>query len=180
MLRLLASLVLGFTLIVGTVHGATPSAPSPESENFKVLDHEVQRLKRDVLELNRDLFLLEEELLYPSHTQVSVFIAMDVGTFFDLDSIQVKIDDKIVSNYLYTKREVGALHRGGVHRIYTGNLKSGEHELVALFVGKGPNARDYRRGANLKFTKSLGPKYIELKIFDDKGSHQPEFVFKEW
>lgn len=180
MLRFLASLMLGFTLVVGPVYGATPANQSPERESFKVLDHEVQRLKRDVLELNRDLFLLEEELLYPSNTQVSVFIAMDVGTFFNLDSIQIKIDDKIVSNYLYTKREVGALHRGGVHRIYTGNVKSGEHELVALFVGKGPKERDYRRGANLKFTKSLGPKYIELKIFDDRGEHQPDFVFKEW
>ncbi len=180
MLRFLTRLVLGIILVAGPVSGTTPIDQSPERESFKVLDHEVQRLKQDVLELNRDLFLLEEELLYPSNTQVSIFIAMDVGTFFDLDSIQLKIDDKIVSNYLYTKREVGALHRGGVHRIYTGNLKSGEHELVALLVGKGPKERDYRRGANLKFTKSLGPKYIELKIFDDRGAHQPEFVFKEW
>jgi hypothetical protein len=100
-----------------------------------------------------------------------------------LDSVQalhIKLDDKVVTNYLYTEHEVGALHRGGVHRIYTGNVKSGNHELVALVVGRGPRQRDYRRGASIEFSKTLGPKYIELRILDDTHKQQPRFVFKEW
>ncbi len=141
---------------------------------------EVQNLKKQVLELNRDLFLLEEELLFPSNTQVSVFLSMDVGTFFQLDSVSVKLDGKEVANYLYTPREIEALIRGGVQRIHIGNIKNGEHELVAFFTGKGPHGRDYRRGATSTIKKGLGPKYVELQIVDSTNNQQPEFKLKEW
>jgi hypothetical protein len=150
------------------------------SENFKSLDEEVQALKKEVLDLNRELFVLEEELLFPANTQVAVFVSMDVGEFFALDSVTLKLDDKEVANYLYTEREAQALLRGGVHRVFIGNLKAGEHELIALFTGQGPNARDYRRGATIKVTKGVGAKYVELKISDRAVKAQPEFVVKEW
>ncbi len=141
---------------------------------------EVQNLKKQVLELNKDLFLLEEELLFPSNTQVSIFVSMDVGEFFQLDSVTLQIDGKEVSNYLYTQRELEALVRGGVQRLHIGNLRSGEHELVAFFTGKGPHGRDYRRGATGVINKGLGPKYVELKIVDQTKTLQPEFEIKEW
>ena len=119
-------------------------------------------------------------MLFPANTQIAVFVSVDVGDFFDLDSVQLKLDDKIVANYLYTKREVDALHRGGVQQLYVGNVTSGEHELVAILVGKGPNGRDYRRGADIKVEKGLGAKYLELKISDRSIKKQPEFVIKEW
>ncbi|MEZ5540706.1 MAG: AraC family transcriptional regulator [Pseudomonadota bacterium] len=144
------------------------------------LDEDIQSLKQDVIALNRDLFLLEEELLYPANTQLAVFVSLDVGEFFKLDSVQLKIDDKIVSNYLYTQREVDALHRGGIQRLYMGNLKAGEHELVAIYTGMGPKGRDYRRGANLVINKSLGAKFVELNIVDNPSSEQPDFSIKEW
>jgi hypothetical protein len=144
------------------------------------LQDEVQDLKKQVLELNRDLFLLEEELLFPSNTQVSVFVSMDVGEFFQLDSVTVQIDGKEVANYLYTRQEIDALIRGGVQRLHMGNLRNGDHELVAFFTGKGPHGRDYRRGATAVITKGLGPKYVELKIVDQTNNHQPEFDVKEW
>jgi hypothetical protein len=144
------------------------------------LDEEIQSLKQEVLAINRSLFMLEEELLFPSSTQIAVFVSMDVGEFFSLDSVQLKIDGKVVSNFLYTQREVEALHRGGVQRLYMGNLKSGEHELIAIFTGKGPNGRDYRRGADLVVNKSLGASFVELKIVDNESSEQPDFSIKEW
>jgi hypothetical protein len=147
---------------------------------FRTLDTEVQDLKKQVLDLNRDLFLLEEELLFPSNTQVAVFISMDVGEFFGLDSVELKVDNKDVANYLYTEREADALIKGGVQRLFIGNLKAGEHELVAVFTGEGPHTRDYRRGASVKFEKGIGPKYIELTISDRESKQQPEFVVKEW
>ncbi len=147
---------------------------------FRSLDQDVQSLKKEVLDLNRDLFLLEEELLFPANSQVAFFISMDVGEYFDLDAIKLKIDGKDVSNYLYTEREVSALHRGGVHRMHMENLKVGDHELVAVFTGKGPNVRDYRRGATMNFKKGIGAKYVELKITDRVTKQQPEFIIKEW
>ena len=144
------------------------------------MDAEVQDLKNAVLDLNRDLFMLEEELLYPANTQVAFFVSMDVGEFFALDSVQLKVDGKPVSNYLYTNREVDALHRGGVQRLYVGNLKAGEHEMVAIFTGVGPQGRDYRRGATLNFEKQIGAKFVELQISDRESKQQPEFMVREW
>ena len=144
------------------------------------LDDRIQDVKGEVIRLNRDLMVLEEELLFPANTQIAVFVSMDVGKMFSLDSVKVKLDDKDVTNYLYTPSEVLALHRGGVQRVYVGNLKTGQHELVALFTGQGPHDRDYKRGATVKFEKGSEPKYIELQIKDSTGKLQPEFEVKIW
>ena len=149
-------------------------------QEFRALDEEVQDLKKEVLDLNRDLFLLEEELLFPANSQVAFFISMDVGEYFALDSVSLKIDGKEVANYLYTEREVDALLRGGVHRVHMENLRVGDHELVAVFTGKGPHWRDYRRGATLSLDKGIGAKYVELKITDRVQKQQPEFDIQEW
>ena len=172
-----------------TVPAATPPAPAApaaagpaeaQPSDTKTLDQEVQGLKKDVIDLNKDLFVLEEELLFPANTQVALYVSMDVGTFFALDSVTVKIDNKEVKNYLYTAREADALLKGGVQQIYLGNLKVGKHELVAFFTGKGPVERDYKRGATITFDKGVGAKYLELKITDRVAKHQPEFTIKDW
>jgi hypothetical protein len=171
------------TLIAPPVDGTPPPAPPESGEppaDTRALDETVQDLKKDVVDLNKELFVLEEELLFPANTQVAVFVSMDIGEFFALDSLSLKIDNKEVANYLYTPREAEALLKGGVHRVYLGNLKVGEHQLVAFFEGKGPNNRDYKRGANLKFEKGVGAKYLELKITDRQRKAQPEFAIKDW
>ena len=159
---------------------AAASAAATEPAPTGSLDDRVQQTKADVIRLNRDLLVLEEELLFPANTQVAVFVSMDVGLLFDLDSVQVKLDDKVVTTYLYTPLEVQALHRGGVQRVYLGDLKAGPHEIVAFFTGKGPHDRDYKRATTIKFDKSTEPKYIELQIKDVQQKLQPEFDVKVW
>jgi hypothetical protein len=160
------------------------AVPGTEAVDTRGLDTQVQDLKKEVVDLNKELFVLEEELLFPANTQVAVFLSMDVGSFFALDTVELKVDNKEVANYLYTPREAEALLKGGVHRLYLGNLKAGQHELVAFFSGKGPGAgandRDYRRGASVKFEKAVGAKYLELKITDRQRKAQPEFEIKDW
>ena len=186
------SIIVGAMLLTGAWAAAPAAAvadappetpavtPGATTSDFKTLDQEVQGVKKDIIELNKDLFVLEEELLFPANTQVAVYVSMDVGTFFALDSVTVKIDNKEVKDYLYTAREADALLKGGVQQIYLGNLKVGKHELVAFFTGKGPMERDYRRGANINFNKGVGAKYLELKITDKVSRHQPEFTIKDW
>jgi hypothetical protein len=163
-----------------SVQSAPDTVQSAPPTDTRGLDEEIQDLKKDVVDLNKDLFMLEEELLFPANTQVAVFVSMDVGEFFAIDNVTLKIDQKEVANYLYTPREAEALLKGGVHRLYLGNLKVGEHELVAFFTGKGPNDRDYKRGATIKFEKGIGAKYLELKINDRQRKQQPEFEIKDW
>ena len=172
----LAAVAVSMPAFADDAAGTAAEAPVDRS----ALDAEVQSLRREVVDLNRDLFMLEEDLLFPASTQVAVFVSMDVGTFFALDSVQLKVDDKEVANYLYTEREQEALKRGGVQRLWLGNLKAGEHEVTAFFTGQGPHARDYKRGTTLKVEKGVGAKYLELRISDKASKLQPEFVVKVW
>jgi hypothetical protein len=163
------------------LHAAAPTAnDNAANAPQRALNEQTQDIKKQALELNRDLFNLEEELLFPANTQVAVFVSLDAGEFFQLDAVQIKMDDKVVANYLYTERQVDALHRGGVQRLYVGNVKGGKHEIVAVLTGRGPHNRDYRRGATFTFDKADQPKYLELKIVDSSANYEPEFQIKEW
>jgi hypothetical protein len=144
------------------------------------LDAEIEALKKEVLSLNRDLFILEEDLLFPPNTQFSVFLSMDSGALFSLDSVQLKINDKNIANHLYTERELAALKRGGIQRLYIGNLPSGEHEIVAIFTGLGPKGRDYRLGESVVIEKTTEPQFVEFMIADDTGKEQPQFDVRVW
>ena len=158
---------------------ATASAPAAAPAATS-LDNRIQDVKADVIRLNRDLLVLEEELLFPASTQVALFVSMDVGRLFELESVQIKLNDKVVANHLYTPLEVQALHRGGVQRVYLGNLRTGTHAIDAFFTGRGPHERDYKRATTLKFDKTGDAKYIELRIKDSLAKLQPEFEVKVW
>lgn len=173
-LGLILLLLLAMGLLPRLSYAEDPPVADPP------LNQALQDLKKQVLALNRDLFILEEELLFPSNTQVSVFLSMDVGEFFQLDAVKLTLDGKVVTHYLYTERQVDALHRGGVQRLYMGNIKAGKHEVVAVFTGRGPKGRDFRRGTTISFEKEGAEKHIELKIVDSTAKQQPVFEIKEW
>ncbi len=151
-----------------------------QAETATPLSEEVEDLKKAALELNRDLLILEEELLFPANSQIVVFVSLDVGKYFALDSVKLLIDDKLIASHLYTRRQNAALTLGGIQRLYLGNLKSGEHEVTAFFVGMGPDNREYKRGATIIINKDDDPKLLELKVRDSSANMQPEFEFEEW
>lgn len=173
-LKVIIALLLSFNFCFNAI------ALAEESDTPQDINRNIQNLKNEVLELNRDLFILEEDLLFSANTQISVFLSMDADDLFKLDSVQLKIDDKIVSNYLYTEREVNALRNGGVQRLFIGNLTSGDHELTAFFIGKGPNNRNYKRATSKMIAKSDDAIYVELKILGNSRKEQPDFVVKVW
>lgn len=160
---------------------AVPGAiPPPPTQPLLGEDQESEGIARDVLALNRDLKVLEEQLMFPASSQVSVFVSVDVGNFFDLDSVQLKVDDKDVANYLYSDAQSTALLRGGVQQLYIGNLTAGQHELVAVFTGKGPRDQQYKRGVDVQLDKGGVAKFVELKITDSGRQQQPEFKVRIW
>jgi len=144
------------------------------------LESEMQDLKQEVLAINRDLLILEEDLLFPAGTQVNVFVSIDASDYFSLDGVTLKINNRPINNHLYTNRELQALYRGAVQRLYSGNLPTGEHELVMVVTGRGPKGRDFRRAVSIDFTKENGTKYVELKIRADELRQQPTFQLREW
>lgn len=153
----------------------TAAAPAAGS-----LDDRIEALKQDVIQLNRDLLVLEEDLLFPASRQLAVYLSMDRGTLFKPDSVELQLNDQVVATHLYSPREQAALARGGSHQLWIGNVPSGEHELVAFLSGIGPNGREYRRAATVTVAKGHEPKALELKISDLQRRLQPEFVFREW
>jgi len=165
--------------------GPAGTAPTEEdgaadSEEFGSYDRQIEELKGEILELNTLLFRLREDLLFPEDSSVVVFLSVEGGNYFSLDSVKLNLDDKMVGAYLYTDREVTALRKGGVQRVYTGNLKSGDHKLTAIFTGTGPNQTDYKRAETVPFTKETGPVFIKLIVRDDPERQQPEFIYDTW
>jgi hypothetical protein len=161
----------------------TVAAEPPGSENQmsnEAASVQLESLKKKALQLNRELFILEEDLLFPASTQVGVYLSMDVGDFFQLDSVELKLDDEIVATHLFTDRQVNALHRGGIAPLYLGNLKSGQHEMTAIFIGIGPQQKPYKRATALAFEKNNETTRIELVIKDSTMRYQPEFTAVEW
>ena len=158
---------------------AQPAEAQKESVQQPAVTPQVEALKESVLTLNRDLLILEEELLYPPSNQIAIYLSMDLGQFFNLDAVKVEIDNKLISSELYTEKQINALFRGGVQRLYVGNLKAGEHEVSAFFTGRGPQ-QDYKRAAKLIVSKTQSPLVLELKIVDSSVQLQPTFDIKEW
>jgi hypothetical protein len=174
---LVALLGFGPMLMLGAPTSWAADAVSAPAAN---VDSRMEDAKSELLRLNRDLLALEEELLAPAGTQVAVFLSVQGGQQLDLDSVQVLIDGKVVANQLYSERDVHALLLGGVQRVYVGSLRTGEHTLVAFFTGKGNRARDNKRGATFKFTKTSTAKLLELQVKDSSAKNEPDFGVKVW
>jgi len=149
------------------------------AEQTKGLDEQVQDIKQDVIDLTSELNLLEEKLLFPSNTEVALFISLNQGDDFRLDSVQIKLANKIIAYHIYSYRELEAMRKGGVQKIYTGNIKTGEHNLVVSFKGEASAGGEYSRSAQYTLNKKIGPKFVEIKLAGpDVGA--ADVQFKDW
>jgi hypothetical protein len=172
------NILRGFILsIVMLMLSFSAHAEEVSKEQIKGLDEQVQEIKTDVLGIASQLSLLEEKLLYPSNTQVAVFVSLDNGAKFRADSMEIQVDGKHVTYHLYTFKELEALQKGGVQRIYTGNITSGEHDLQVLLTGKTAGGSDLRAKESFKFKKDVGPKMVEIHL---AGSDAQTITLKDW
>ena len=133
-------------------------------EQITGLDEQIQEIKSDVLSIAVELNQLEEKLLYPSNTQVAVFVSLVSGETFRLDSVEIQLDGKSVAHHLYTFKELEALQKGGVQRIYTGNIRSGDHDLQVSVMGKSSGGTGFRKTERFKVNKDVGPKIVEISM----------------
>jgi hypothetical protein len=159
---------------------ALPAQAEDTKQGNGALASELEDIKSQVLKLNRDLFILEEDLLFPASTQIAVFVSVDVGRFLKLDSVELKIDDNNVSGFLYTERQRKALEQGGIQRIYLGNLKMGPHLLTAIFTGNDAEGRTVQRAISHNFDKTDETVMIELKVEDSESSYRADIKVEQW
>lgn len=171
-------LILVSLCLMGLSANAQKAPEGEQSDGSVALS--VEELKKQVIKLNRDLFILEEDLLFPANTQFAVFLTLETGEFLKLDAVKLKVDDEIVAAHLYTERQLRALRRGGMQRLHIGNLKTGVHEVTVFVEGIGPDNRAYKQAASLDFEKGTGTAALEVRIRDRSSNYQPEVAIVEW
>jgi len=153
--------ILGISILVLSV---TANAQEISREQIKGLDEQVQEIKSDVLSIATELNQLEEKLLYPSGTQVAVFVSLVSGETFRLDSAEIRLDGNPVAHHIYTFKELEALQKGGVQRIYTGNIRTGDHDLQVSVSGKSIGGADFQKTERFKINKGVGPEIVEVSL----------------
>ena len=134
------------------------------ADGERSLDGQVQEIKSDVLSIASELNNLEERLLYPSNTQVAVFVAIEQDEDFRLDAVQVMINGELATHHIYSFKELEALQKGGVQRIYTGNIATGNHEISITMNGKLKNGKDFSESGNFTFAKGVEPKALGITL----------------
>src|SRR5712691_4708949 len=162
--------VFALLLCLGSVHGW---AQQNNQQQMRGLDEQVQQIKSDVLSIAAELNQLEEKLLYPSGTQVAIFIALAKGDQMRLDAVRLEIDGQLVAHYIYSSKELEALRKGGVQRIYVGNVATGDHQLNVLVDGKLKGGADFNRAEHFTFHKEVKPKFVELTMAGPDAGKTP-------
>ena len=151
-----------------------PKTPQKDQQQqMRGLDEEVQAIKTDVLRISQELRQLEEKLLYPSGTQVAVFVALAKGDTMRLDAVRLQIDGQLVAHYIYAAKELEALRKGGVQRLYVGNVSTGDHQLEVLVDGKLEGGADFNRTEHFTFRKEVKPKLVELTVAGSGSGNTP-------
>ena len=182
------SIVIGLVLVLAFAALAKlHAAPAPGDNNtaptdqreMRGLDEQVQEVKSDVLAISAELSRLEEKLLYPSGTQVAVFIALAKGDQMRLDAVRLQIDGQLVAHYIYSSKELEALRKGGVQRIYVGNVATGDHQINVLVDGKLKSGADFSRAEHFTFNKQVKPKLVELTLAGPRPGNTP-VALGEW
>jgi hypothetical protein len=131
---------------------------------MKSLDGQVQEIKSDVLNIASELGNLEERLLYPSGTQLAIFVAMADNEDFRLDAVKLEINGELATHHIYSFNELEALQKGGVQRAYTGNVMTGDHELHVTVIGKLDNGKDFTSSNSFPFSKGVKPKTLGITL----------------
>lgn len=157
-------------LVLPQAHAASATAPLPK---------DLQGLKGELLNLNRDISQLEKELLFPS-TEAAVVFALEPGSPLKIIDAKLFINDRDVAYHFYTDPELAALGKGGMHRLYTGNITSGQHTLKVVLTLRAPNGEEQQRTANYTFTKGAQRKVIEVKPVAQASASQGDVRFREW
>lgn len=176
--RILGGILATMLLVAQQAMAADGAAVGPE--DGEPVAAQVEDLKKLVIDINRDMFILEEDLLFPANTQVTVFLSVNTGQFLKLDAVKLKIDEEVVAAHLYTDRQNRALERGGMQRLYTGNLKTGTHEITVFVEGMGPDQREYKQAATLNVEKDSEVLALEIRIQDQSSNYQPTVSLVEW
>ncbi len=144
------------------------------------LDRDIANIQSEVAALSQTLFELEESILHPADTQTAVFLTLEDKDGLELDSIELFVDGTPVASHLYTVQERASLRKGGVQRLYTGNLRHGSHQIKAVITASSANERFIRRELHHEFQKRPGETRIQMSLGAAAPDYEPVVSFQEW
>jgi len=160
------------------------SVKSKKSQSASHIDPAIvkkaETIKKNLIKLNRELYQFEDDLLYPTNTQLAVFLSITEKTTFNLDSVELRLDNHLVASYIYKSNELRALRKGGIQRIYLGSLSDGKHKLTAQFNGQNSSTSYFRKKKAFNFTKEHKAKFIQMVVSENKTTGDPLFKVKLW
>jgi hypothetical protein len=159
---------------------AGEATPQAATESFQQLDSDAEQILDQVLTLGADMAVLEEARELSPKTQLLVLVSVDPSSFFQLDSIELKIDDQPATYHQYTTEELSAMAQGGSHRLFWDNVAAGRHQLTANLLGRVPKDPDFRREASLMVISGVGRRVVEIRVASGKNQAFPELSLKEW
>ncbi len=174
--------IFALLLCLGNIQGwaqQTKQNQQNDQQQMRGLDEQVQEIKSDVLSIAQELNQLEEKLLYPSGTQVAIFIALTKGDMMRLDAVRLQIDGQLVAHHIYSFKELEALRKGGVQRIYIGNVATGDHQLEVLVDGKLEDGADFNRTEHFTVRKEVKPKMVGLTLAGPRSGNTA-IALGEW
>jgi GTP-dependent phosphoenolpyruvate carboxykinase len=148
-----------------------PASPAhSETGGRTVLDSET--LTSKAVNLISRLQQVEQQLLYPAYTHVSVFLSVAENSQAGLLSVSLEIDDNRVTDHIYNQKETAALNAGGIQRLYTGNVLTGKHRLRVSLKQAREDGGVSTHELEYEFTKDESAEHIEI-IFDNE---RPQIV----
>lgn len=150
------------------------------ARDFRSLDREIQLLKREVLELNRDIRLLEEAVLYPAEQRLVVFVSLSDNTSSRLNRVSITRGGQLLAGHEYSAEEAAALQAGSVHRLYEGRLEPGSHYLDIVLDGVKADGEAFAAKTLAKISKRAAPRFLELQLVPGGDGQPPGIAVKAW
>jgi hypothetical protein len=167
-------------VLLGWASAVSASDEGGQNPSFTRIDREVQAIKQEMLDINRDLALLEAELLYPAEHRLTVFLSLGSNTTMDIDALEIDLNGESLVYHRYSDAEMEALRKGGVHKAYIGSIEKGEHVLRAQLSGTGRRDQVFDIVNSARFTKLQGTRYVELLVSESTLRGVPHLTIQSW
>lgn len=156
--------LLAFLLLSGSVAAQSQDALK-----------ELESLRQQTIELNRDFDIFEENNSSP----LVIYFSINADQKFRIQSLRVMLDGQLLKQLEYDDASRKALQAGGAQLVYGGSAAPGKHELIAYYVSD----REYQGGKSQIIHKQDKTQYLEVIIQKQntkKSRLQPELIIKEW
>lgn len=162
-------LLLALSLWVGGVAAETA-----------LLAQDAQRVKEQVLQLNKDLYQLEKDLLSPATTEIAFYLSLRATRYFSPLSVEINTQGIPSIHHLYTEREVEALLMGAVHPIASDNIGPGAHQVEVIVRGKDESGAEQVIKMAQQVEKQAAPLLLEIVVSDNRGASAAVMQLTTW